>query len=110
VDPEPARQAFSVTPMGVDRALAAALDDQDEEVTRTLFARRKGLVDGIYSVVVDVAMPPGTEEMVVHDLGTIGGRLRWYGAAPGWMARLALGRLVGERLHRRRPAAVVPGA
>ena len=36
VDPEPARRAFSVTPMGVERALAAALDDQEEEVTRSL--------------------------------------------------------------------------
>ena len=97
VDPEPARRAFSVTPMGVERALAAALDDQDEEVTRSLFSRRNGLVDGVYSVVVDVAIPPGTEDEVVRDLETIGGRLSWYGAAPGWMARLVLGRLVGER-------------
>jgi uncharacterized protein YbjT (DUF2867 family) len=68
VDPEPARRAFSVTPMGVERALAAALDDQDEEVTRSLFARRDGLVDGVYSVVVDVAIPTGTEDVVVRDL------------------------------------------
>lgn len=110
VDPEPARRVFSVTPMGVERALAAALNDQYEEVSRSLFARRNGLVEGVYSVVVDVAIPPGNEDVVVRDLGTIGGRLSWYGAAPGWMARLVLGRLVGERLRRRRPAAVVPGA
>jgi hypothetical protein len=110
LDPEPARRAFSVTPMGVERALAAALDDQDEEVTRSLFARCNGLVDGVYSVVVDAAIPPGTEDVVVRDLGTIGGRFSWYGAAPGWMARLVLGRLVGEHLRRRRPAALVPGA
>ena len=110
VDAEPARRAWSVTPMGVEGALAAALDDQDEEVTRSLLERRDGLVDGVYSVVVDVTIPPGTEEVVVHHLGSIGGRLSWYGAAPGWMARLVLGRLVGERLRRRKPAAVVPGA
>jgi hypothetical protein len=110
VDPEPARRAFSVTPMGVERALAAALDHQDEEVTRSLFARRNGLVDGVYSVVLDVNIPPGTEDVVVRDLETIGGRLSWYGAVPGWIARLALGRLVGERLRRHRPAAVVLGA
>jgi len=36
----------------------------------------------------------------------------WYGAPPGWMARVVLGRLVGEHLRRRRPAAaaVAPGA
>lgn len=110
IDPEPARRAFSVTPMVVERALAAVLDDQDEEVARSLFARHDGLVDGVYSVAVDVPMPPGTEDVLVRDLGAIGGQLRWYGAAPGWMARLVLGRLAGEHLRRRRPAAVVPGA
>jgi hypothetical protein len=110
VDPEPARRAFSVTPMGVERALAAALDDQAEEVTRLLFAPRRGLVDGVYSVEVDVAIPQGSEDVVVRDLETIGGRFSWYGAAPGWIARVVLGRLVGERLRRHRPAAVVPGA
>jgi hypothetical protein len=96
--------------MGVERALAAALDDQAEEVARSLFARRNGLVDGVYSVVVDVGIPPGTEDVVARDLETIGGRFSWYGAAPGWIARLVLGRLVGERLRRHRSAAVVPGA
>ena len=110
VDPEPARQAFSVAPMGIDNALSAALDDQDEEVTRSLFARCNGLIDGVYSVVTDVAIPSGTEDVLVHDLGAIGGRFGWYGAAPGWMARIVFGRLMGEHLRRRRPAAVVPGA
>jgi hypothetical protein len=110
LDPEPARRAFLVTPMGVERALGAALDDQAEEVARSLFARRNGLVDGVYSVVVDVGIPPGTEDVVARDLETIGGRFSWYGAAPGWIARLVLGRLVGERLRRHRSAAVVPGA
>ena len=110
VDPEPARRAFSVTPMVLERALAAALDDQDEEVTRSLFALRGGLVDGVYSVRVDVPTPPGAKGVIVRDLETIGGRFRWYGAAAGWMARVVLGRLAGEHLRRRRPAAVVPGA
>jgi hypothetical protein len=47
--------------------------------------------------------------VVVRDLETIGGRLSWYGALPGWIARRALGRLVGERLRRHRPATVAPG-
>jgi uncharacterized protein YbjT (DUF2867 family) len=110
VDAEPARRAFSVKPMGVERALAAALDDQDEEVTRSLFTRRNGLSEGVYSVVVDVAIPPGAEEVVAQDLGTIGGRFSWYGATPGWMARVVLGRILGEHLRRRRPTAVVSGA
>jgi len=110
VDPEPANRGFSVVPMGVDGALAAALAQQDEDVACSLFTRRSGLADGIYCVVVDQPIRPGTEDIVLGDLETIGGRFRWYGAAPGWIARLVLGRLVGERLRRHRPAAVVPGA
>jgi uncharacterized protein YbjT (DUF2867 family) len=110
IDPEPARRAFSLTPMGVEAALAAALEDQDQDVTASLFSRRNGLVDGIYSVVVDVPIPCGAEDVVMHDLGEIGGRFSWYGATLGWAARVLLGRLVGERLQRHRPEAVVPGA
>jgi hypothetical protein len=109
-DPEPARRAFSVTPMGVERALATALDDQDDEVTCSLFARSNGLADGVYSVIADVVLPSNAENDIARDLSEIGGRLNWYGAAPGWIARLILGRLMGERLRRRRPAAVVQGA
>ena len=109
VDPEPARQAFSVVPMGIDKALSAALDDQSEEVTRSLFSRCDGLIDGVYSVVTDVAVPPGAEDALVGDVEAIGGSFGWYGARLGWMARIVLGRLVGERLRRRRPSAVKPG-
>ena len=110
VDPAPARREFSVTPMGVERALAAALDDQGEEITRSLLGRRAGLAEGVYSVVVDVAVPSGRDDEVARDLETIGGRFSWYGAAPGWMVRLVLGRLVGEHLRRRRASSVEPGA
>jgi uncharacterized protein YbjT (DUF2867 family) len=110
VDPGPAGRAFSVTPLGVEDALAAALDDQAEEVTRSLLERRRGLVDGVYSVVVDVAIRAGGEPVLERELETIGGRFSWYGAAPGWMARVALGRLFGEHLRRHRPATMEPGA
>jgi hypothetical protein len=109
VDAEPARRAFSVVPMGVGQALAAALDDQEEEVDRSLFARRQGLVDGVYCVLVNVAVPPGVADAIARDLRTVGGRLGWYGAVPGWALRLLLGRLVGEHLRRARPEAVVAG-
>lgn len=109
VDPGPARRTFSVVPMGIESALRAALDDQDDEVSRSLFARCNGLIDGVYSVVTDVAIPPGTEDALVRDLGAVGGSFGWYGARPGWMARVVLGRPVGEHLRRRRPAVVAPG-
>jgi uncharacterized protein YbjT (DUF2867 family) len=109
-DPEPARRAFSVTPMGIERALAAALNDQDDEVTRSLLTRSSGLVDGVYFVIAEVVISSGAENEIASDLNNIGGRLDWYGAAPWWIARLILGRLAGERLRRRRPAAIVQGA
>ena len=109
-DPEPARRAFPVTPMGVAPALRAALDGQDEDVTRTLLDRRPGLADGVYSVVTERPVGPGEEAAIARDLGAIGGRLRWYGSAAGWAGRLALGRLFGERLRPRPAPAVVPGA
>ncbi len=110
VDDESAKHAFSVVPMGIEKALGAALDDQDEEVAHSLFARCNGLIDGVYSVVTDVAIPPGTEDALVTDLGAVGGKLSWYGAAFGWMARIVLGRLMGEHLRRRRSATLEPGA
>ena len=109
-DPGPAHQAFSVAPTGVADALRTALEEQDEEVTRTLFARQNGLADGVYSAVVDIPVPPGGLDTAVRDLRTIGWRLRWYGAAPGWALRLVLGRLAGERQQRWRPDALVEGA
>jgi hypothetical protein len=109
-DAGPTRRAFSVTPMGVERALAAALKDQDEEVTRSLCVRRNGLADGVHSVVVDIAAHAGVDKAVARDLEEIGGTLGWYGAAPGWALRLLLGRLVGERLRRGKPEILEQGA
>ncbi len=109
VDPEPARRSFSVVPIGIDRALSAALSDQEKEVAHSLFERCNGLVDGIYSVVTDVAIPTGTADALAHDLQAIGGKFRWYGSMFGWMARIVLGRLAGEHLRRRRPAAMAQG-
>jgi uncharacterized protein YbjT (DUF2867 family) len=109
-DAGPTRRAFSVAPVGVERALASALEDQSEEVTRSLFDRRNGLADGVHSVVVDVATDAGVDLAVARDLEEIGGRLGWYGAAPGWALRLLLGRLVGERLRRGKPELLEEGA
>jgi uncharacterized protein YbjT (DUF2867 family) len=109
-DAGPTAQAFSVTPLTVADALAAALDDQAEELSHSLFERKNGLSEGVYTVVVDVAVPAGIDDAVAADLVRIGGSLSWYGAATGWAVRLLLGRLVGERLRRRRPDAVVNGA
>jgi uncharacterized protein YbjT (DUF2867 family) len=109
-DPEPARNAFTVSPMAVEDALRAALDDQDAAVTTSLLDRDDGLADGVYTVTTDLPVPPDRRDAVARDLTTIGGSFRWYGAAAGWALRLALGRVAGERLRRRRAAVLVPGA
>jgi len=107
---ERTHEAFSVTPMGVERALETALNQQDDDVARTLFTRRRGQRDGVYTVVASLAIPEDLEEAIQRDLGTIGGALSWYGAAPGWALRLVLGRLTGEKLRPRSPDALVSGA
>jgi uncharacterized protein YbjT (DUF2867 family) len=104
------QQAFSVVPMGVERALVTALDQQDEDVAISLFTRRPGQRDGVNTVVVSHVIPTVLEDPLRRDLKAIGGTLSWYGATPGWALRLALGRLAGERLRRQRPEALVPGA
>lgn len=104
------QQAFSVVPMGVERALETALDEQDNDVANSLFTRRPGQRDGVYSVVVSLTIPAGLEDPIRGDLKTIGGALSWYGFETGWALRLVLGRVVGERLRPRRPEALVPGA
>ena len=109
-DTESTRRGFSVTPAGVEAALTAALHDQGDQVARFLFDRRNGLVDGVYSVVVDLAVTRDIGEAIGQDLKQIGGTLSWYGAAAGWAARLLLGRLVGERLRPGKPESLEPGA
>jgi hypothetical protein len=104
------QQAFSITPMGVERALMTALDEQEQDVAQSLFARRRGQSDGVYTVVASLEVPANLREAIQRDFGAIGGSLRWYGAAPGWALRLVLGRLVGERLRPRTCDALIPGA
>jgi uncharacterized protein YbjT (DUF2867 family) len=107
---ERTRQAYSVVPMGVERALRTAFADQDHEVARTLFTRRRGERDGVYTVVASLEVREDLEEAIQRDLRTIGGALSWYGASSGWALRLFLGRLVGENLRPRSLDSLVSGA
>ena len=110
VDGARTAEAFSVAPMGVEQALVTALAQQDEDVATTMFARRPGQRDGVYTVVATLAIPEGLEDAVRRDVEGIGGTLSWYGVTSGWALRLLLGRLVGEKLRPQRPEALVPGA
>jgi hypothetical protein len=104
------QQAFSVTPMNVERALRTALEQQEHDVAQSLFARRRGQSDGVYTVVASLEVPVGLQEALQRDFRAIGGSLHWYGAAPGWALRLVLGRLVGERLRPQISEALIAGA
>jgi len=110
VDADATRRAFSVEPMGVAQALVAALDEQDVAVSNSLLTRKEGSVDGVYTVVVDLQIPPGYSEGIARDLEAIGGEIGWYGSTWGWALRLVLGRLVGEHLRPRRPDRLAAGA
>jgi uncharacterized protein YbjT (DUF2867 family) len=110
IDGARTQQAFSVVPMSVEHALVTALDEQDKDVTLSLFSRRPGQRDGVYTVVTSLAIPAGLEDSLRGDLMSIGGDLNWYGAAPGWALRLILGRLVGEKLRPQRAESLVSGA
>ena len=108
--PEATAAAFSVEPMSVADALRAALDEQAESITSGLLDRAPGLADGVYTVKVDIAVPVETADSIARELAAIGGSYRWYGAAPGWALRVALGRAFGERLVLRRATELAEGA
>jgi uncharacterized protein YbjT (DUF2867 family) len=108
-DPGRTKRAFGFEPLGMHDALRAALDDQATAIDNDLLERAAGLADGVYTERVSVGVAPADAAAIDADLDRIGGDLRWYGLAAGWRARIALGRLVGERWRRRRPRAVAPG-
>jgi uncharacterized protein YbjT (DUF2867 family) len=97
--------AFTVRPLTVAAAIRAALDDQADWITATLFARRHGLEEGVYTDRShallrrrDVA-PDGTVPGFAQDLDDCGGRLSWYGLPFAWLLRITLGHLFGEDLR-----------
>jgi len=108
--------AFTVRPLTVAQAIRAALDDQAEWVTATLFARRHGLDEGIYTDRSHALLRPrdtGADGRVTgfsEDLDDIGGRLSWYGLPFAWLLRITLGNVFGEDLRLGRPDAVTSGA
>jgi uncharacterized protein YbjT (DUF2867 family) len=103
-------EAFAIEPIGLHDALLAALDDQARALDTEVLDREPGLRDGIYTMSVAVLTSPGTAARIEADFDRIGGSYRWYGLPILWRLRAALGRLVGERLRLRVPAAIVPGA
>jgi uncharacterized protein YbjT (DUF2867 family) len=108
-DPDRTTAAFAVEPLGVRDAIRAALDDQAAAVESDLLDRSSGCVDGVYFELVSVELAMGEAAAIDADLDLIGGDLGWYGLAGGWRARIALGRLFGERWRLGRPRAMTTG-
>jgi uncharacterized protein YbjT (DUF2867 family) len=108
--------AFAVRPLSVEQAIRAALDDQADLIGATLFDRRHGLDDGVYTdrslARVDPrdVGPDGTVLGFAQDLDDAGGRLAWYGLPFAWLLRITLGNLFGEDLRLGRPERVGIGA
>jgi uncharacterized protein YbjT (DUF2867 family) len=107
--------AFSVRPLSVEAAIAQALDTQADWITATLFARRHGLDEGVYTDRSRALLRPrdvGTDGSVTgfaQDLDDIGGRLSWYGLPFAWLLRITIGHLFGEDLRLGRPDEVATG-
>ena len=108
--------AFTVRPLSVAAAIAAALDDQADRIGATLFSRRHGLDDGVYTDRSRIRVhagdlgPDGTVLGFAQDLDDCGGRLSWYGLPFAWLLRISLGHLFGEDMRLGRPDRMEAGA
>jgi uncharacterized protein YbjT (DUF2867 family) len=108
--------AFTVRPLTVEAAIRAALDSQADWITATLFARRHGLEEGVYTDRSRALLRPrdvavdGTVPGFAQDLDDCGGRLSWYGLPFAWLLRITLGHLFGEDMRLGPAAEMLPGA
>ena len=109
-DQERTDAAFTIKPMGLDAALAAALDDQALELDHDLLSRDGGLRDGVYTVRVTVPVSAAASARLDADLGRVGGSYTWYGLTFAWKMRALLGRAAGEHWKLGLPQEIVPGA
>ncbi len=109
-DPGRTRAAFGLETMPIRAAIRAALDDQATAIEgQALFARERGLKDGVYTERVEVPIREVDAAALDADLDRVGGDLDWYGLPAAWRVRIALGRLVGERWRLDRPTRIESG-
>jgi uncharacterized protein YbjT (DUF2867 family) len=102
-------EVFGIEPLGVVDAIRRALDDQARALDDDLLERTSGLQEGVYAERVMIAVSEDIADAVGVDLGRIGGDIAWYGATRLWRARIASGRLVGERWRLQRPEMLAAG-
>jgi uncharacterized protein YbjT (DUF2867 family) len=115
-DRERTDATFTVRPLESEAAIRAALDDQARQMAATLFDRRQGLAEGVYTDRSSARVRPagisadGAVAGVEADLDDCGGQLTWYGWPYAWQLRIALGHLFDEDLRLGRPERVEEGA
>ncbi len=108
--------AFTVRPLTVESAIRVALDTQADWITATLFGRRHGLEEGVYTDRSRSVLRPsdiggdGRVTGFAEDLDDIGGKLSWYGLPLAWLLRITMGHWFGEDLRLGRPGEMTTGA
>lgn len=109
-DPDRTAAAFGFQPMTVRQAVRAAVDGEAAAVSAGLFGRRPGRAGGVYTMRAGAALPAAAVAEARAHLDRIGGSLAWYPMAWAWRLRIALGRVLGERLSLGRPDQLRAGA
>jgi len=109
-DSERTAAAFGFQPMTVRQAVVAAVDGEAAAVSAGLYARRPGRSNGIYTMRAEASLPPTEVAEARAYLDRIGGNLAWYPMQWAWRLRIALGRVLGERLSVGRPDELRAGA
>lgn len=107
--PERTAAVFSVAPLGVREALAAALDEQAARLPGTLLDLDSGECDGVFAMRCTTPLAPTHVAEARTELARVGGDLNWYGLAMAWRVRMVLGWLLGERLRLRHPETLAVG-
>ncbi len=109
-DRERTADVFALETMGVDEAIADALQTQDAAMPGLLFDVPTGVHEGVYAMHEHATVGRDDLDSVCEGLMRCGGDLGWYGLPWAWKLRILIGKPFGERLELYRPPAVVEGA
>lgn len=101
--------AFGIRPLTVDAAMHRALDDQEENIPKTLFDGSESLNENVYQVYLEEEVEPEAAAAIRRDLAEIGGNLAWYGWPWAWRVRFVIGLIFGERNPLGRPKSLAVG-
>jgi hypothetical protein len=93
-----AAKVFDLEPTTLEEALRLALDDEAEEIVRTLESRGRGRRDGSYGVTIELPIDASMADAVDVGLSRAGGDSRWVVARrePGAVVVSGVQRLPGD--------------